>query len=258
MEKKILIDNLKINYKIAGDGPAILVLHGWSGSSDSWLKVQEILAKLGFKIVCPDLPGCGKSQRPTKPWGTEDYLNFILNFTKELGLEQFSLIGHSFGGGLAVKFSAFFPEKVKKLILLDAAVVRTERLNFRQKFSRFLAKISYAFTKIPFFEKTIFPLLRPVVYKIAGVKDYYQARGVMRETFKKVFKDDLSQYLPKIQAPTLIIWGKKDSTLPVENGFLMQKEIPNSKIEIMEKADHSPNRTNPEGLAKIILNFLKS
>jgi len=256
-EKEIFINGLKINYKIAGQGPAILILHGWSGSSDSWISVQEILAKAGFKVICPDLPGCGKSPPPTEPWGMDEYINLISNFTKQVSLEQFSLIGHSFGGGLAVKFAAFFPEKIKKLILLDAAVVRTERLSLRQKFARFLAKMSYAFTRIPFFEKTIFSMIRPLVYKIAGVRDYYQSKGVMRETFKKIFKEDLSQYLPKVKTPTLIVWGKRDSTLPVEDGFLMQKEIFNSQIEIIEEADHSPHRKTPEKLAEIILHFLR-
>ncbi len=63
-EKELLINNLRANYKIAGQGPAILILHGWGGSSDSWLKVQEILANQGYRVVGPDFAGFGKSKSP--------------------------------------------------------------------------------------------------------------------------------------------------------------------------------------------------
>ena len=91
-EEKILIDGLKINYKIAGQGPAILILHGWGGSSDSWISVQEILAKEGFKIIVPDFPGFGKSETPFEPWGVREYSNFVLNLTKILELQKFFLL----------------------------------------------------------------------------------------------------------------------------------------------------------------------
>ncbi|GAI38906.1 unnamed protein product [marine sediment metagenome] len=68
MEKTLSINNLKVNYKIAGSGPVILVLHGWGSSSDSWVDVMEILSGRGYKVICPDFPGFGKSQPPIQPW----------------------------------------------------------------------------------------------------------------------------------------------------------------------------------------------
>jgi len=254
-EKESSINGLKINYKIAGGGPAILVLHGWGGSSDSWIRVQEILAKNGYKVVCPDLPGFGKSQEPPNPWSNDDYLSFIFNFAEKLGLKEFFLIGHSFGGGLAVKFSVKYPKKVKSLILSDAAVIRKKRLTFRQRLAGFFARVF----NVPFFEKIIFyQWFRKLIYKLAGTYDYYLAKGVMKETIKKVFTEDLTHFLPQIKIPTLIIWGKEDMTLPSEDGFLIGKMIPNSKIEIIEGADHSPHLRTPENLVKIIIKFLES
>lgn len=261
-EETISIDNLKINYKIAGEGPAILILHGWGGSSDSWISVQEILSQNVFKVICPDLPGFGKSENPPIPWSNDDYCNFILDFIKEIKrscgefTEPFFLIGHSFGGGLAVKFTAKHPQKVKSLILSDAAIIRgKKRLSFRQRIAYLIAKIF----NIPFFERIIFyPWFKKLVYKIAGTYDYYLAKGVMKETFKKTSKEDLAYFLSQIRVPTLIIWGKKDKTLPLEDGFLIRKEIFNSKIEIIEGADHSPHRKTPEELSKIILKFLEA
>lgn len=257
-EKEILINNLKINYKIAGQGPVILILHGWGGSSDSWIKVQEILTKEGYQVICPDLPGFGKSKIPPQPWSLNDYREWLNEFINSLGLKEFCLLGHSFGGGLAVKFSTKYTEKVKSLILTDAAVIRKKRPSFRQMIAFFLAKVGYIFLSFPFFGKIFYPLARKIIYKIAGTHDYYFARGVMKETFKKTLNEDLSQYLSKIKIPTLIIWGEKDKNLPLNDGFLISKLIPNSKVKIIDGANHSPHRKTPEKLVKIIIQFIKS
>ncbi|MEA3292985.1 MAG: alpha/beta hydrolase, partial [Patescibacteria group bacterium] len=113
-EKKIFINGLKINYKIAGEGQLILILHGWGGSSDSWVEVIKILSNQGYKIICPDLPGFGKTQKPNYSWELGDYRNFVKKFIENLNLEKFYLLGHSFGGAIAVKFSSIFPEKTEK------------------------------------------------------------------------------------------------------------------------------------------------
>ncbi|HXK32096.1 MAG TPA: alpha/beta fold hydrolase, partial [Candidatus Paceibacterota bacterium] len=68
-EVRVLINGLETNYKIAGSGPAILVLHGWGGSSDSWVKVQEILSEKGYQVIAPDFPGLGVSANPPIAWG---------------------------------------------------------------------------------------------------------------------------------------------------------------------------------------------
>jgi len=257
-EERVLINRLEINYKIAGKGPAVLILHGWGGSSDSWIKVQEILAAKNYKVVCPDLPGFGKSQNPAQGLTIDDYCNFIFNFAQEIGLNNFFLIGHSLGGGLAVKFTVHHPEKVKGLILCDAAVVRKKRYSFRQKTAYLLTKAGWLVFSLPFLEKIFYPLAKKMVYKIAGTHDYYLAKGMMKETFKKVSIEDLTGFVSKIQAPTLIIWGKGDKTLPLEDGFMMKKFISNAEIEVIDGADHSPHQRTPEQLSQIILKFLKS
>ena len=107
-EERIVVNGLEVNYKIAGDGPAILVLHGWGGASDSWIRVQEIISQQGYKMICPDFPGFGKTPPPKKPWGVGDFTDFIINFTKELGIDSLFLVGHSFGGRISIKFANLF------------------------------------------------------------------------------------------------------------------------------------------------------
>jgi pimeloyl-ACP methyl ester carboxylesterase len=81
-ERKIKIKNSKVVYKEAGKGEPIIVLHGWGASSVSWAKTQEYLAKEGFQVFIPDLPGFGQSQASSSPWGIGDYANFVLHFAK--------------------------------------------------------------------------------------------------------------------------------------------------------------------------------
>jgi pimeloyl-ACP methyl ester carboxylesterase len=257
-EEKILVDGLKINYKVAGQGFPILILHGWGGSSDSWAKFIEISSQ-NFKIFCPDLPGFGKSQKPPRVWCNEDYCDFVFKFSEELKIEKFYLIGHSFGGGLAAKFVVKYPEKVKALILCSASIFRKrKRFSLRQLIAYFLAKLHFILA-IPFFEKYFYPIARKIVYKIAGVYDYYVIRdGIMKKTFSNVVNEDLSYLLPKIKLPTLIVWGEKDDKVPLEEAFLIQKSIPNSKLEIIKKIGHVPHIKKPFELSKIILDFLKT
>ena len=253
-EEKILIDGLKINYKIAGEGPAILILHGWGGSSDSWISVQEILAKEGFKIIVPDFPGFGKSETPFEPWGVREYSKFVLNLTKILELQKFFLLGHSFGGRVAIKFSVFYPGKIKSLILLDSAGIK-QKWGLEEKLIFRLSKLGNAvFTPPPL--KRFKNKFRNLFYVFLRHKDYAKADGTMRQTIKKVLTEDLFKDLPRIKTRTLIIWGESDKLVPVKYAHIFKEKIESSKLEILPKIGHSPHLEVPEKLTEIIIDFL--
>ena len=254
-EEKILIDGLKINYKIAGQGPAILILHGWGGSSDSWISVQEILAKEGFKIIVPDFPGFGKSETPFEPWGVREYSNFVLNLTKILELQKFFLLGHSFGGRVAIKFSVFYPGKIKSLILLDSAGIK-QKWGLEEKLIFRLSKLGNAIFTFPPL-KRFKNKFRNLFYIFLRHKDYAKVEGTMRKIFKKVLTEDLLKDLPRIKTRTLIIWGEFDKLVPVKYAHTFKEKIENSKLEILLKIGPSPHLEVPEKLAKIIIQFLR-
>ena len=130
-EKKILINGLKTNYKIAGLGPAILILHGWGGGSNSYIPVQKFLAGAGYKVIVPDLPGFGKSEPPLSAWGVSDYVEWVNEFVNNQGLEKFFLLAHSFGGRVAIKFAVKHPEKILNLILYEAAGIKHKKTIFQ-------------------------------------------------------------------------------------------------------------------------------
>ena len=84
----------------------LLILHGWDSNSGKWQKVKEILKKSGIEVLVPDLPGFGKNPPPQKAWGIENYKEWVMKFTEEKGWQRFNLLGHSFGGGIAIKMAA--------------------------------------------------------------------------------------------------------------------------------------------------------
>ncbi|MGC9031256.1 MAG: alpha/beta fold hydrolase [Minisyncoccia bacterium] len=254
-EKETIIDNLKINYKIAGKNPVILILHGWGKGSETWKTIQEILEKEGLENISLDLPGFGKSQEPQNIWGIEDFSKFILHFIDVLNLRKIILIGHSFGGQIALKFSILFPERIEKLILISPATLRNKnkKLNIRKKIAETLLKFKNFLPK--FLQKS--NIIKKIIYKISGATDYYLASDMMKEIFKKITKEDLENDLEKINNKTLILWGKRDKILPYKNGIFLNEKIKNSKLILIENCSHSPHLEYPEEFSKIILNFIK-
>lgn len=250
-EEEIYINGLKINYRIAGLGPAVLILHGWGKGSDSWIEVQKLLTEKGYKVICPDLPGFGKSQKPPQPWGLDNYCDFIEKFIFVLNLEKFYLLGHSFGGALAVKCCLKFPQKIEKLFLIAAACFR--RRNFKKRLFFLIAKIFKIFSFLPFYQQ-----IRKSFYKfIVKESDYPYTEGIMRDSYLKIIKEDLENVLEKIQVPVIIIWGEKDKIKKLKEAQRISKEIKNSKLKILENVGHNPHSETPQKLAETITHFLR-
>ncbi|MBI2013550.1 MAG: alpha/beta hydrolase [Candidatus Colwellbacteria bacterium] len=228
----------------------ILILHGWGSSKKSWEKVANLVSKKGFNVLVPDMPGFGDEPPPPRAWTGKDYLNWVLNFTKNLKLKTpFYVVGHSFGGGLAMKLAIEHPELVEKLVLIAAARIKRKKTLYK-KFLGAVAKIGWPLSKIK--------ILRKLFYRfIVRENDYLRTDGVMRDTFVNVIKEDLTPELSKIKPPTLIIWGNKDKMTPIKDANLLKDKILGSKLEIVEGGGHALNLEYPETLAEKIINFVK-
>ncbi len=255
MEKTVFVNNLKINVKIVGQGEPILILHGWGDSFNSWFKVQEILAEKGFKVFIPDLPGFGKSDTPKSAWSLSDYSNFIFNFSQKLNLSQFFLIGHSFGGRISIKFVNNYSEKVNSLVLVGSGGIRP-KLNFKTKMIYSVGRMGkFLFTKRVFrpFQKTA----KTLFYFVLRKRDYIKAQGIMRQIVRKAITEDLLPELCQIKTKTLIIWGEKDKSIPIEAAHIFKREIRNSQLKTFSGIGHSPHKQIPEKLAETIVDFVK-
>jgi len=247
---EININGLKTNYQTFGEGKPFLILHGWGSNSSRWTEVAEKIAAKGFKVIVPDLPGFGESDALPIPWNTNKYIDWLERFVKELNLTEFYLLGHSFGGALASKMAVKHVQDVKELFLVSAACVRKKTKT--KKFSAILAKIIKIFYFIPYYA-----FFRKAVYKfIIRKSDYVYVEGIMKATYLNVVAEDLSFHLPFIRVPTIIIWGDKDESTPLQEGYFIEKQIKKAKIIVLPGAGHDLNRKQPEILAEKVLENL--
>lgn len=228
-------------------------MHGWGSNFQRWQKVKELLEKEKIEVLVPELPGFGKTSPPEEPWNIDNYVDWAIDFTQKYNWEKFNLLGHSFGGGLAVKIAAKYPEKIEKLILCAPAVIREKRKKVLsiEKTAKVGKKI---FEKIK--REDILEFFGKVFGKLLFSFDYYKAKGPMKETFKKIVSEDLKDNLKKIKVPTLILWGGKDHMVPLRYAERIKKEIDNAKLIIFSGARHGVNLEIPDKLAKEILSFL--
>lgn len=263
LEKQTLINDLEVNFKISGEGKTspstgrqVLILHGWGGSSDSWIDVQNRLSSQGFKVICPDFPGFGKSKTPPKPWSVRDYMKWMVSFIDFLNLDRFFLIAHSFGGRIAVKFANNYPERIEKLILCASAGIK-QNPSFKTRVLFWIAKTgNMLFT--PKILRRLKDRARSIFYIFLRNRDYAKANSTMKKTIIKVLEEDLLPDLAGINAKTLLIWGEGDKMVPVKYAEIFRENIKNSKLEILPKISHSPHLEVPEKLSEIIIQFLKS
>jgi len=244
---EVNINGVKTNYISMGQGTPFIILHGWNSGSDRWVVEAEKIAEKGFQVIVPDLPGFGESSRLDTPWRVNDYLKWLEDFTAELKLQEFYLLGYSFGGAVAAKMTVKYPQRVQKLFLVASAVIRKKTA--QKEASAGIAKFIKLFQFLPFY-----PLFRKAVYKfIIRKSDYVYAEGIMKETYLNVISDDVSYKLSFIKVPTVIIWGDKDQSVPIEDAHIINRKIKNSKLVIIPGADHLLHKKMPELLAEKVI-----
>lgn len=228
------IDNMDIFYKTAGNGEKVVLLHGWGGCADSFLPVFNYLSTK-YNVYALDFPGFGQSTRPDEPWGVSDYKDMLYKFFDCLNIDKASIISHSFGGRVSIMFAAEHPDRVEKMVLVDSAGLlpkRTFKYYFKIYKFKLMKKIFTAFTPKDKMNERL-----EKFYNRYGSKDYKES-GKMRQTFVKVVNQDLREYLPRIKASTLLIWGDEDKATPLEFGKIMEKEIPDAGLVVFKGAGH--------------------
>ncbi|MBI4359205.1 MAG: alpha/beta hydrolase [Candidatus Nealsonbacteria bacterium] len=248
------IDHRK-KHQMPENKPSILILHGWGRFTGSWNPVKEELEKEGYRVFYPPLPGLDENQPLEKPWTIDDYVQWNKDYAEKNQLDRFCLVGHSFGGRIAIKFAQRYPEKLSGLILVSAAGIRNERT--ARRYAR-LARIAQAFGKLSFLPG--YQLGRKVFYRLILRQTNYVSlkNEVMKKTLGNVVEEDLTPYLAQIKTSTLILWGADDRTTPLTDARLMTARLPNCRLEIIAGVGHKPHQESPEKTAQKILDFIKT
>ena len=247
---KTIVTNLAIEYTDEGQGPTLLMLHGWGDNLHTFDALVRELPE--YRIVRVDMPGFGNSERAPETWGVVEYARFIESFIKKVQIEPRAVVGHSFGGRVILKgvgTSIFAPEKI--VLVASAGVARKTTL--KHLVLRLFAKLGKALTLIPPF--SIYRLqIRKKLYGSIG-SDYFAA-GSMRDVFLKVVKEDLLQYAREIRVPALLVWGDQDTQTPLSDGEKIRDAIRESQLEVIIGATHFVHQEKPHEVAALIKEFV--
>lgn len=265
-----------LNYKVEGKGDVSLVfLHGFAASHLNWQDIIHLLPENKFKSYLIDLKGAGFSSKPKDgKYSIEDNAKIVQDFIKDLNIENFFIIGHSYGGGVALLLSISLLDcqsiTPKGMVLLDPAAYETE-LPFFVSYLRkpVINKLIFWFTSPEFMSRYT---LRKVIHdknQISPdlVKRYsdpmYQSdyRYALIETAKDMTTLKYGEYIDRygeIINPVLVIWGENDPSLPVESGYKLDKQLKNSRLVVIPECGHNPHEEVPEKVVRLIIDFVDS
>lgn len=233
----------------------IVLLQGWTQTKDKLFPLKKELKKKGFKVFLPTLPGFG-GEKLKKTWNLDDYINWLNKFLTKNKIKKTVLVGHSFGGQIAAKFSLLYFNKVSCLILIAAAVIRWKASLPRRVLILISQKLSPLFKIFPF--DIFYDELKFLVYKSIGENDYYRAGPILQKTMKQIISENLENDLDKISMPTLIIWGEKDKTTSVKKAHLIARKIIHSKLVIFKDASHRLPYNQPREVVEEICKFIQT
>lgn len=256
MDKYCDIEGIRLHYREDGhpDSPALVVMHGWGCSADTVRSISAVAAA-SHHVYTIDFPGFGQTPEPPAVWGVEDYTRFIEKFIDSLGLKSVSLLGHSFGGRVGILYSSRH-DNVDKLILVDAAGLKPKRsLSYYFKVYSFKAGKLLARTFLP---KAKADSVIDRWRAKRGSSDYNNATQRMRAILSKCVNEDLRHVLPSIKAPTLLIWGEKDTATPLSDAKYMEKHIVDAGLVSFPGCGHFSFLENPGQFAAVLRSFLQA
>ena len=251
--KQIVLKNLLVNYysnnKASDMSLNLIFLHGWQSDGTVWFSIINAPNLNDFSIFCIDLPGFGKSQTPEALFGIGDYSAVIEEFIKKNNLRRVYLVGHSFGGRIAIKLAAGRPDLIDGLILVDSAGIKVKTLTISIKNA--LAKIGKIVFSAPLIKKA-----RPIFYKLIASEDYLAASPELRSILVRVVNEDLTPLFGNIKSKTLIFWGERDKETPLASAYKMKESIKNARLEILKNAGHFSFLDNSGEFVRILKQFL--
>ena len=202
-----------------------------------------------WRVLACDLPGFGESPAPSDAGGTADYARLVRAVLDASGIERAHFVGHSFGAKTSLYLAATNPEIVDKLVLVGASGL-TAPPNARVRVKRAISKTAQAAGRLgPPGAK-----LRAVVYERIASQDYRES-GPLRATMVKVVNEDLGSLLPRVSAPTLLVWGANDDAVPLRHARTMERLIPDAGLVVFDGAGHFAYLDDPGRFCRVVRHF---
>lgn len=222
----------------AGDGPPLLLLHGLAASARWWERVLPTLGE-SHRVQAVDLPAFGATGHGVR-FHLERVPGQVVRLMDELGIERASVMGHSMGGLIAARMAVDHPDRIDRLVLVDAGFLRLD--------PSWLHKVSGPIRALRF---TRPPLARLLLQDVERV-------GILRlaDATLQLLRTDWADILPRIRVPTLVVWGEGDTICPLVIGQGIIARVPGARLAVIPGSGHNPMWERPEAFLEAVLPFL--
>jgi pimeloyl-ACP methyl ester carboxylesterase len=273
-DQYIVINDLRVRYWDAGDGPTVLLLHGGSLHIEYWcLTIPALMPN--YRVVALDYLGHGRTDKPKNfDCDLDNFAGFVKDFLVAKQISNCHLVGHSMGGSIAIKMAVLFPKYVDHLVLVDAGFLGKEialpiRLLGAPLVGRILNNFIFPadFASFKKRNSSPSPMIKDddlqIFWEIGRLpntgkffsrvcRNHTSLWGVKKSVYLPLL-DDLS----RIQNPTLVVWGKQDDTVPYRHALEASRRLSNSRLELIDNCKHGPQLEQPDQFNRILLEFLR-
>jgi pimeloyl-ACP methyl ester carboxylesterase len=274
--QRVTIHGHDVAYRSGGSGPVVVLIHGMAGSSETWLPVLPSLAG-HFTVVAPDLPGHGDSDKPRGDYSLGAHASAVRDLLRALGHERATIVGQSFGGGVAMQLAYQHPECCERLVLVAsgglgpevALLLRALTLPGAEHLLPIACneKVRDAGAAVTRWLDRIglrpVPVVAEMWRSFASLSD-----GATREAFQHTLRSVVDLHGQRVSAadrlylaagvPTLIVWGDRDPIIPIDHAHAAHELIAGSRLEVFEGAGHYPHCEQPDRFVGVLVDFLTS
>ena len=253
---RVKVGHLDIHYLTGGKGEPLIVIHGGGDSGNAWLRNVAELSKY-YQVYLPDLPGFGRSKTASEDFDLSSYVTFVEDFSRSLGLERFHLVGHSLGGGIALRYALDFPHRIERLVLVSSLFLGREIALWARVMS---LPVFYRVAR-----KTVAGVFRALVWLVRKLHcplGKITPPSLLRMSIGKsimMVKGQttvLMSRLSELLMPTLLVWGANDNIVPARHAFLAARQIPNCQVRVFQNSGHSVYRQRIREFSDLLVRFL--
>ncbi len=260
----------------AGSGPALLLLHGLGCDHTTWLPVIASLARR-YTVIAPDLLGHGRSDKPRADYSVGGYANGMRDLLTVLGIDKATVVGHSFGGGVAMQFAYQFPERTARLVLVAPGGIGREVSPAIRAITLPGFQLAMGFATMPgLLQATKLGLRSLAATRLSHVRDLDEVADIVQHLSDRQARAAITHVVRAVvdwrgqvvtmadraylthAMPMCVIWGTDDRVIPARHAELAKQIAPEATVEVIPNAGHFPHKDHPQRFVKVLNDFVRS
>lgn len=243
----VTVEGVRVRYLDVGEGPVVVLLHGFASSIENWLAVIPAL-KGKYRVLAVDLKGFGWTDRPVGDYSPAAQAALVRAVMKERGVDRAAIVAHSWGSSVALAFALAFPEATERLALYDAWVYESQLPSMFQLarakglgeflFAAFYSERGEERLANAFYDPEIIP--EKLVEDVERAMERPGTRAAALEAVRGMRFSEVEGRYASIKAPTLLLWGREDIVTPLSVGERLSRELPNARLVVYPRCGHFP------------------